>query len=251
MSIERELATLIGPLPDGVSEGVALGTGLADGYDLYESPVGAVAVTFNPMGVSGVDLADTDFATRFRDRTGRGLISAEAPRAWGRHIPAAIEAGTPGRVPVDLRSVTPFQEKVLRVTARIPKGEVRSYSWLAKEAASPGAVRAAGSAVARNPVPLMIPCHRVVRADGHVGNYSLGGPRNKVVLLEHEGAEPAWLESLAEEGVRFRANTSTGIFCHPTCRAIRRSKVTHVVDLPDVEAAIRAGFRACHLCRPA
>lgn len=250
MSIERELAGLVGELPEALSDGVALGTGIADGYDLYESAVGTVAVTFNPVGVSGVDLADTDFAHRFETRTGRRLLRAEAPKAWARHIPAAIEAGTPGKVPVDLRTTTPFQEKVLRVTAAIPKGEVRSYAWLAKEAERPAAVRAAGSAVARNPLPLMIPCHRVVRSDGHLGNYSLGGPENKVTLLEHEGAGSRWLERLASSGVRFQANKSTGVFCHPTCRAIRRSKPTNVVDLRDVAEAQEAGFRPCLLCRP-
>lgn len=250
MSIERELAGLTGDLPERVSEGVALGTGLADGYDIYESAVGAVVVIFNPTGVSGVDLADTDFAARFRNRTGRRLLRAEAPQAWARHIPDAIEAGTPGKVPVDLRSVTPFQEKVLRITAGIPKGEVRPYAWLAKEAQSPGAVRAAGSAVARNPLPLMIPCHRVVRSDGHIGNYSLGGPGNKVALLDHEGAGAEWLERLASTGVRFRANRSTGIYCHPTCRAIRGSKASNVIDLRDIAAAEAGGFRPCLVCRP-
>jgi O-6-methylguanine DNA methyltransferase len=250
MSIESELSTLAGELPGGITEGVALGTGLADGYDLYESPLGTVAVTFNTTGVSGIDLAEEDFVSRFETRTGRSLFRAEPPRAWGRHLPGAIESGAPGKVPLDLRSVTPFQESVLRTTARIPKGEVRPYSWLAKEVSRPGAVRAVGSALARNPVPLVVPCHRVVRADGHIGNYSLGGPENKVILLRSEGAEPGWLESLAEEGVRYRANTSTGIFCHPTCRAIRRSKPENVVGLRDAEAAVAAGFRACHLCRP-
>lgn len=250
MSIEQDLAALVGELPDRLSEGVALGTGLADGYDFYESPLGTVVVTFNPRGVSGVDLADTDFAGRFSERTGRRLIRAEAPKAWGRLVPGAIEAGTPGKVPVDLRNTTPFQERVLRVTASIPKGEVRSYSWLAKEAHRPGAVRAAGSAVARNPLPLMIPCHRVVRSDGHVGNYSLGGPDNKVALLDYEGAGAEWLEELAATGVRFRANTSTGIFCNPTCRAIRRSKAANIVDLRSVAEAEQAGFKPCLLCRP-
>lgn len=251
MSIERELSTLVGELPRGLSEGVALGTGLADGYDFYDSPVGTVVVTFNPIGVSGVDLADTDFAQRFEKRTGRRLFRAEPPRVWARHLPDAIEAGTPGKVPVDLRAATPFQERVLRVTAGIPKGEVRSYAWLAKEAERPGAVRAAGSAVARNPIPLMIPCHRVIRADGHIGNYSLGGPQNKVLLLDHEGAGAGWLERLAAQGVRFRANRSTGIFCHPTCRAIRGSKPANVVDLRDVTQARAAGYKPCRLCRPA
>ena len=250
MSIETELADLVGDVPDGMTEDVALGTGLADGYDLYESAIGDVAVTFNLQGVSSVDIADKAFGDRFALRFGRRLIRAEAPSAWSRHIPAAIEAGRPGKLPVDLRSVTPFQADVLQRTATIPKGEVRPYAWLAHEVDRPGAVRAAGSAVARNPIPLIIPCHRVVRADGHIGSYSLGGPGTKHDLLEHEGAHPDWLEGLASRHIRLQGNTSTKIYCHPTCHAIRRSKAENVVDFRTLDEAETSGFRACELCRP-
>ena len=249
MSIEEQLERLAGDLPGGITEGVALGTGLADGYDFYESAIGQVIVTFNPKGVSSVDIAD-GFEDRYPGRFGRPLIRAEAPTAWGRRIQEAIERGSPGRLPVDLRSVTPFQERVLRTTATIPKGEVRPYGWVAREIDSPKAVRAVGSAVARNPIPLIIPCHRVVRTDGHIGEYSLGGPHNKVDLLEHEGARPGELESLAGHRVRVRGNASTGIYCHPSCSAIRRSKVSNVVDFRSGADAEGAGYRPCELCRP-
>lgn len=249
MSLESRLEGLTGPLPAGVGEGVALGTGLADGYDFYDSAIGQVVVTFNPEGVSSLDIAD-GFEDRYTTRFGRALIRAEAPRAWASHISPAIERGAPGRLPVDLRSVTSFQEEVLMKTAQIPKGEVRPYGWVAREVERPKAVRAVGSAVARNPLPLIIPCHRVVRTDGHIGNYSLGGPHNKVDLLEHEGASPEWLEELASHHVRVQGNSSTGIYCHPTCHAIRRSKSDNVVDFRSGSEAESAGFRACKVCRP-
>jgi O-6-methylguanine DNA methyltransferase len=189
MNIEDQLQQLSGHLPRGLTEGVALGTGLAQGYDFYESAIGQVIVTFNPDGVSSVDIAD-GFEDRYQDRFGRPLIRAEAPSAWGRHISEAIERGTPGKLPVDLRSVTDFQKRVLHTTATIPKGEVRPYGWVAREIDNPRAVRAVGTALAHNPVPLIIPCHRVVRSDGQIGNYSLGGPHIKVDLLQHEGAYP-------------------------------------------------------------
>ena len=249
MSIEDQLGRLIGAEPKGLSETVALGTGLVEGYDLYESPVGLVAITFNPHGVSSVNIAD-GFEDRFQDRFDRPVVRAEAPSAWSAHIPEALERGTPGKLPIDYRSVTPFQREVLIKTASIPHGEVRPYGWVAKEVSRPKAVRAVGSAVARNPVPLIVPCHRVIRSDGHVGNYSLGGPDNKHTLLRIEGADPAWLEQLAARHVRVRANKSTGVFCHPTCRAIRRSKESNVVDFRSPEQALEAGFRACRVCRP-
>ena len=250
MTLESKLGSLIGDIPDGLREGVALGTGLADGYDIYESPIGEVAVTFNIEGVSSVDISDDDFTDRFASRFGRALIRAEAPAQWKRHIPPAIEAGKPGKLPIDMRSVTPFQAEVLRVAAGIPRGEVRPYAWLAHEVARPGAVRAVGSTMARNPVPLIIPCHRVVRSDGSIGAYSLGGPHNKHELLSHEGLEPEWLADLASRHVRVQGNKTTGIFCHPTCHRIRRSKTANVIDLSSSDAARTAGFRPCEVCRP-
>ncbi len=250
MSIESQLRDLTGPLPEGISEGIALGTGLADGYDLYQSPLGDVAVTFNGDGVTSLDLSDDGFEVRFRQRFNRPLIRAEAPRAWRRHILPAIESGRPGNLPVDLSSVTSFQREVLEVTATIPKGEVRSYSWLAAQADRPRAVRAAGSSVASNPIPLIIPCHRVVRADGHVGRYSLGGPHNKWELLQHEGADPERLERLATENVRVQADPGSGDFCYPTCRAIRNVDPGELIPFRTVADAEAAGYKPCSWCRP-
>jgi O-6-methylguanine DNA methyltransferase len=250
MSIENQLSSLVGDLPDGISEGVALGTGMADGFDLYPSAVGEVVVTFNPEGVSSVDLASPGYAHRFAERYERRLFRAEPPTSWGRHIPEAIAAGTPGKLPVDLRSRTAFQAKILRIAASIPRGEVRPYGWLAKEAGKPDAARAVGSTMARNPVPLIIPCHRVVRSDGFIGEYSLGGPHNKWQLLSHEGVEPSRLVGLAEHHVRVQADVTSGIYCHPSCHRIRGSRPEAVTGFASAGAAAAAGFAPCELCRP-
>lgn len=189
MTIETHLEKLVGGAPPGLSEGVALGTGLAEGYDIYESAIGAVVVTFNTRGVSSVDIAE-GFVDRYPERFDRPLFRASPPREWRDQIPGAIERGSPGALPVDLSSVTEFQRHVLETTATIPRGQVRPYGWVAREIDRPRAVRAVGTALAHNPVPLIIPCHRVVRSDGQIGNYSLGGPHIKMELLEHEGAHP-------------------------------------------------------------
>jgi O-6-methylguanine DNA methyltransferase len=250
MTLENQLSGLAGRLPDGISEGVALGTGIADGYDLYQSPLGEVVVTFNIEGVSSLDLATSGYLDRFADRHGRRLFRAEAPSAWGRRIEDAIEAGTPGRLPVDLRSRTPFQAQILRIAASIPRGEVRPYGWLAKEANRPDAARAVGSTMARNPIPLIIPCHRVVRSDGFIGEYSLGGPHNKWELLTYEGLEPRRLVELAEHHIRVQGDPATMIYCHPSCHRIRHSPQERVVDFASIDSARSAGMRPCELCRP-
>jgi O-6-methylguanine DNA methyltransferase len=87
----------------------------------------------------------------------------------------------------DLRSVTEFERAVLLKAREIPRGQVRTYRWIAAQIGHPAAVRAVGSALRKNPVPVLIPCHRVVRSDGRIGNYGLGGSANKRAILAAEG----------------------------------------------------------------
>lgn len=81
--------------------------------------------------------------------------------------------------------VTDFEKKVYRAILAIPVGEVRSYQWVAKKIGSPSAARAVGTALKNNPFAPIVPCHRVVKADGRLGGYS-GGIRKKLQLLEME-----------------------------------------------------------------
>ena len=85
-------------------------------------------------------------------------------------------------------NLTEFQWKVLKVTAKIPLGETRSYKWVAQKVGSPKAVRAVGQALKRNPYPVIIPCHRVIHEDGSIGGYA-GGPgtkKEKLIRMEQE-----------------------------------------------------------------
>jgi len=93
---------------------------------------------------------------------------------------------------VDLSDLPPFNRLVLDATARIPPGQVATYSFVASRAGSPKAQRAAGNALHNNPVAIVVPCHRVLRADGSLGGYG-GGVPIKEWLLAHEGARPAAL----------------------------------------------------------
>lgn len=90
-------------------------------------------------------------------------------------------------VPLDWALTRAFRRDVLRATAQIPYGQTSSYRQVATAAGSPKAVRAAGSAVANNPLPILVPCHRVLRTDGGIGQY-LGGPAAKTQLLTLEKA---------------------------------------------------------------
>jgi methylated-DNA-[protein]-cysteine S-methyltransferase len=106
-------------------------------------------------------------------------------------IGAALDAGLggsgPGAIPVDFRSGTPFQRRVWEELRTIPRGSTVTYGELASRIGRPGAARAVGAAVARNPVSIVVPCHRVVGADGSLTGYA-GGVERKRAILEIEGA---------------------------------------------------------------
>lgn len=86
---------------------------------------------------------------------------------------------------INLDSCTDFQKKVLKAVSLIPYGETRTYSDIAKKIGNPKASRAVGSVLANNPFPIIIPCHRVIRSDGDIGNYQ-GGRKMKEFLLDLE-----------------------------------------------------------------
>lgn len=251
--ITDDLKSLATAAPEGAVNAAIAATGVADSYTTRPSHLGTLYVAWNERGVSAIDLADSpaDFEARFAHLNGRQAVSVKRlPPTIERHLDHAIESGKPGRLPLDLDGLTEFQRAVLLKTAEIPAGQVRPYGWVAREIGKPGAVRAVGSALARNPVPVVVPCHRVVRSDGHLGNYSLGDAANKRILLEAEGLDVAAYESLSERGTRFIGSDTTGIFCHPTCHHARRITGAHRVDFRDEHQAANAGFRPCLDCRP-
>lgn len=212
-----------------------------------DSPLGALYVGVSQSGVRlvGKSVSPEEFARRYRERFDRLLSwgTDESTRRIARRVAAAL-AGEKANVPADLSGSTPFQRKVLEAVRCIPRGEVRPYAWVAREAGSPKASRAVGTVMANNPVPLVVPCHRVVRNDGTTGNYAFGA-NEKVELLEAEGVP---VEEIA--GSPYLATPTTGIFCHATCRNARRIRPPNRRHFRSAEAAAKAGFRPCKVCRP-
>jgi O-6-methylguanine DNA methyltransferase len=239
--------------PPGLARGILSAVGLADAWTSVDGPIGPLFVAWGRDGVTAVERAgDPDgFETEYRLRHGRAVVRAAAmPARLAGQVQRRLNGERTNGPPIDLGTLTAFEQAVLRKTMEIPFGEVRPYSWVAREIARPRAVRAVGSALANNPVPFVIPCHRVVRADGHIGQYGAGGPDAKRAVLSIEGVDTASLERLAGSGVRFTGSDTTGIYCYPSCRHARRTTAAHTVRFHTAEEAIGAGYRACRVCRP-
>tara|TARA_B100000929_G_scaffold70000_1_gene53407 strand:- start:424 stop:909 length:486 start_codon:yes stop_codon:yes gene_type:complete len=147
--------------------------------DWVETPIGAIHFEATDAGLSKVGWGEV----RRSDGSNEHL---DAAKNWTLEYFAESNAPFPR---LDESCLTPFQTQVLRSLVREAGfGKTVSYAELAAEAGHPGASRAVGSVMAMNPWPLLVPCHRVVRSDCVIGNYSgEGGPATKIRLLVHEG----------------------------------------------------------------
>jgi O-6-methylguanine DNA methyltransferase len=239
--------------PDHLVDDVLVELGLGDRMAPLPSPVGTLWVAWNGRGISEVELAESgpEAAARHEARTGRRTAVADTlPPALATAIDRRLRGESRVRIPLDLRGRTAFEVAVWTKALEIPRGEVRPYGWIAAEIGRPKAVRAVGTALGHNPVPLIVPCHRVVRTDGTIGQYSLGGPANKRVILAAEGLDPDSLEDAARRGERLSGSTTTRIVCWPTCRHARRTQDRYRVSFRSLREAGVRGYRPCKVCRP-
>jgi len=167
--------------------------GLLDvAYAEVDSPVGQLLVAATPRG-----LVRVSFPIEPSEKVLEELAGSVSPRILESptkldEARRELERYFEGRLhdfdlPLDWQLTHGFYRKVLRATARIPYGQTRSYKQMAKRAGSPRAVRATGSALGSNPLPIIVPCHRVLRTGGALGGYG-GGLDTKQALLELEGA---------------------------------------------------------------
>lgn len=154
------------------------------------TPIGNVHVGFKDDRIAyvGIDTGEPFERVRARvsTRLRRDVEAGEAP-AWLKETLAQFfETWHIDEDVVDVSGLTPFEQAALRAAAQIPPGEVRSYSWVASQIGRPRAARAVGQAMARNPLALLLPCHRVVDAQGELHNYGYG-LEMKARILKMEG----------------------------------------------------------------
>jgi methylated-DNA-[protein]-cysteine S-methyltransferase len=193
--IENMLRRAAAGLPDAVPEvgARAEAAGLVDvAYTSVDSPLGPLVVAATPRGLVRVAYADNDSPDEVLEELA-AHVSPRVLEAPARLDPVLREldqyfAGDRREfeAPIDWSHVAGFTHKVLRATARIGFGDTGTYRSVATGAGSPRAVRAAGNALGANPMPVIVPCHRVLRTGGALGGYT-GGIERKRFLLRLEG----------------------------------------------------------------
>jgi methylated-DNA-[protein]-cysteine S-methyltransferase len=165
----------------------ALREGLVDvRYDVVASPVGDLFVAATPRGVCRIS-----YTVQGQDETVARVFGSRVLRSPLDEVRRELDEYFEGRrrrfdLPLDLR-VAPFHEAVLHELARVPYGHTDTYGHLASLVGRPKAARAVGTVMNRNPIPIVLPCHRIVGANGSLTGYGGGLPAKKL-LLELEGA---------------------------------------------------------------
>jgi methylated-DNA-[protein]-cysteine S-methyltransferase len=221
---------------------------------VVDSPVGRLLVAESVRGLLAVQFLEVADAPDALAGLKEGFDLVEDQRTAAR-IGREIERYMKGDMhaldrPVDLSLVrTNFQRRALmRLRRTVPPGSVITYQALAAAVGAPSGQRAIGNTMATNPVPLYVPCHRVIRSDGTIGNYGGGVPR-KIKLLRAEGFSVARDHRLPASSVM--GHLVTRIFCRPQCHAAIRADPAKAVIFANSGRARSAGLRACKLCRPA
>jgi methylated-DNA-[protein]-cysteine S-methyltransferase len=154
-------------------------------YSYIESPIGRMLVTRDEQGITGLDLPEGRHPRRVRPGWQRDDAAFEDVRTQlGEYF-----AGTRREFDLPLHMIgAPFQRRVWETLCAIPYGETTSYGKIAAALGDPGSARAVGAANGQNPVPIIVPCHRVIGADGSLTGYG-GGLPTKRWLLDHEAAQ--------------------------------------------------------------
>ena len=169
----------------------------AYGFTLFDTAIGRCGVAWSDRGLVGVQLPEADEMETRERMLRRFPAAAETPPPP--KVRAAIDAivallqGEPSdlsAIALDMEDVAPFHRRVYEVARAIPPGRTLAYGDVAARAGAPGAARAVGQALGRNPFPIIVPCHRVVAAGGKIGGFSAhGGTATKRRMLAIEGGE--------------------------------------------------------------
>jgi len=158
-------------------------------FVIFESSMGYITIVTRNGRIVSLDITDGGMYQA------RKMVSSLYPDATEsiasfKTIRTFLDRYLQGRdvefeVEVDISHLGTFTQDVLNELRKVPRGQVRTYGWLAKKVGKPGAARAVGQALKRNPIPIIIPCHRIIRDDGTIGGFSMGvNIKERLLALE-------------------------------------------------------------------
>lgn len=180
-----------------MSEKAPKSTGETLGYTLFETSIGFCGLVWSEEGIAGVQLPEVNKkATEARVNARFSRAKEDAPPPFVKRAASRIVKLLDGQrsdlsdIVLDMRAVPPFHQRVYAVARKVAPGTTTSYGVLALRAGSPGAARAVGQAMGKNPFALIVPCHRVLASGGKIGGFSAnGGAVTKKRILAIEGAQ--------------------------------------------------------------
>ncbi|MDP2166963.1 MAG: methylated-DNA--[protein]-cysteine S-methyltransferase [Thermodesulfovibrionales bacterium] len=145
-------------------------------FDTFLSPIGRLYIVFAGKKLAGISMKKPS-----------GVKAGAAPGPFKAEL-SAYFSGRLGRFKQEIALLegTEFERQVWLGIKGVPYGEMRTYKWLSEQIGRPGAYRAVGQALSKNPIPIVLPCHRIIESDGHIGGYSGGGVEIKRRLLDME-----------------------------------------------------------------
>ncbi len=147
----------------------------------FKTPWGWVKITASEKGVTSIDLSASDRAAR-ESQAGNDAAASFVTEAQAQLLAYFDGTRREFSLPVDWSAGTTFQRKVWKAIRRIPYGRVRSYQWVAMRVGGKQYARAVGMALGANPVPIVVPCHRIIAQDGSLGGFSCGLPMKRRLL---------------------------------------------------------------------
>ncbi len=225
-------------------------------FGLFESPLGPILIARSELGVSMVEYLESRATapSRLAHLAGTDAVESQVQtESLYRELLDYLQ-GRRTRLDwtLDLRwARSDFQRRVLEATARLPYGAVTSYGHIAREIGAPTANRAVAQALRWNPVPIAIPCHRVIGSSGDLTGYAGDKVSLKQRLLALEGVPVLTHGALSVERramyVRFLAETE---YCVPTCGSLPTTPLAELTLFGSRERAEAAGLAPCAACRP-
>ena len=225
-------------------------------YRIFSSPLGRLLIARSEQGVSLVEFLE-----------GRGVRDSRLSRAGVEAVEGGAEMeplcqelldyleGRRTRLewPIDLRLArSEFHRAVLQVTARIPYGAITSYTRVARDIGAPEAMRAVAQALRWNPVPIVVPCHRVIGASGSLTGYAGNKILRKQRLLSVEGVPTAKIgrELCVERASMYVRHPGKKYYCLPTCQWVSPATLGRLVFFGSRGFAEASGLAPCTSCRP-